>query len=59
MKWDEVKVVLEIIQACFTIIAIIMGGLWVIYLYRRQREGHARIEFTADIIFHKKTECRV
>ena len=54
MGCGESKSVLEVIQSIMTCVGIFVGGLWVLYLYLTQRENQPRIEFSADIIFHKK-----
>lgn len=51
---SKIKEVLELIQLVFTICAIIVGGVWVLFLYKRQRENKPHIEFTTDVTFHKK-----
>jgi hypothetical protein len=50
----ESKSVLEIVQSIMTCLGIFLGGSWVLYLFITQRENQPRIEFSADIIFHKK-----
>jgi hypothetical protein len=50
----QIKSIIEIIQSVLTCLGILGAGLWALYLYLRQRENYPRIEFTADIIFHKK-----
>lgn len=49
-----VKYWLDIIESVLTSAGIIAAGLWAFYLYRRNRENHPYIEFTADILFHSK-----
>lgn len=48
------KSVLEVVQIVLTCIGILGAGLWALFVFIRQRENKPRVEFSADIIFHKK-----
>lgn len=55
MTTDEWKEMLEIIESIMTILGIAGAGFWGYFLYKRQREDRPHIEFSADIVLHKKS----
>lgn len=54
MTNEELKTLFEIIESAVTTTGIIVAGYWAIFIYGRQRENHPHIQFSADIILHKK-----
>lgn len=51
MTLDELKTLVETIQAAITTIAIVIGGVWALRRYVFQREGFPRIESFVDANF--------
>lgn len=51
---EKTETVFKIIESFATTIAIIVGGIWAYFRFRRQRENHALIDFSVDIVFHSK-----
>lgn len=50
----DLKNHLELVQIALTCLGIIGAGIWAIFIFIRQRENKPRVEFSADIVFHKK-----
>jgi len=50
---QKTEIVFKIIESIATALAIIVGGIWALFRFRRQRENYALIDFTVDIKFHK------
>jgi len=48
--------ILSDVKAIVEIVAIIVGGIWVYYKFIRQREDHALIDFSVDIVFHARKD---
>lgn len=51
---EKTEIVFKIIESSATTIAIIAGGIWAYFRFKRQRENHALIDFNVDIVFHAK-----
>jgi hypothetical protein len=51
-----IKESLPYIETFVKVAAVTIGGLWVLYLRNSQREAYPHIEFTADVVFHKKID---
>lgn len=49
--YEAFKNLMAGLQSIVTAMALIIGGIWAIWRFRRQREAHPHVEFTADIIF--------
>ena len=43
-------------QSLATVAALVAGGAWALSRFRREREAHPRIEFTADVRFVQERE---
>ncbi len=51
---QEIEIIFNIATSTATALAVIVGGAWAYFRFRRQRENFPFIDFTADIKFHKK-----
>lgn len=51
---QKTEIIFKIITSTLTTIALIAGGIWAGFKFMRQRENHALIDFTVDIVFHAK-----
>jgi hypothetical protein len=49
MSLDEFKTVSEMVHAWFSIIAILIGGVWVLVRFVLQREAYAKMEFGLEL----------
>jgi hypothetical protein len=54
--WERTELLFKIIESAATTIAIIAGGLWAYFRFRRQRENVALIDFNVDIVYHAKVQ---
>jgi len=60
MTYEDYNHVAGAIQSVATTIALLIGGWWAYMRFWREREGHAHIEFTADIRFvEQRPNCWV
>lgn len=53
-RLQEIEIIFKIVTSTATAIAVIVGGAWAYFRFRRQRENFPLIDFTADVKFHKK-----
>jgi hypothetical protein len=51
---EQTELIFTVIESAATTIAIIAGGLWAYFRFRRQRENVALIDFNVDIVYHHK-----
>jgi hypothetical protein len=42
-----------VVESIVTVCAILVGGWWTYFRFIKQRENHALIDFTVDIVFHE------
>jgi hypothetical protein len=53
---EQTELFFTVIESAATTIAIIAGGLWAYFRFRRQRENVALIDFNVDIVYHAKVQ---
>src|ERR1041384_5106939 len=51
---QERELVFKIIASGATSVALLVAAAWASFKFVRQRENHPLIDFSADIVFHKK-----
>jgi hypothetical protein len=51
---QQTEIVFKIIGSVATTIALLIGATWAYYRFIRQRENYPLIDFTVDIVFHKR-----
>lgn len=52
--FEKADIWIKLFESVVTILAIIIGGIWTYRRFIRQREDHALIDFSVDIVFHSK-----